>query len=216
VSRVRNTGATAAAGDLLAFCDSDDVVVPGWLDALVLAAQDADVVGGQLDDVTLNDPRLVAWRGALPPGQPLSRFGYLDYAPGGNCCVWRDVFEELGGWDPAYVAGSDDVDFSWRAQKSGRVVSFAPDAVCRYRYRGTLRGVCQQFFRYGRTEVRLYTRFSDELPHYSRSDLVAAWREVFRSLRHARSSSELGRALRDASYHAGHAWGSLRLRVLVP
>src|SRR6266545_10527 len=30
----RNVGAAAAAGDLLAFCDADDEVAPGWLSAM--------------------------------------------------------------------------------------------------------------------------------------------------------------------------------------
>ena len=31
----RNQGARHAAGDILAFCDADDIVSPGWLEAIV-------------------------------------------------------------------------------------------------------------------------------------------------------------------------------------
>lgn len=215
VSNVRNCGARAANGDLLAFCDSDDVVVPGWLTALVAAAADADIVGGRLDDVSLNDPHLVFWRGALPDA-PLERFGHLPYAPGGNCAVWRDVFEDLRGWDPGYVAGSDDADFSWRAQARGYTVTYAREAVLRYRYRGTLRGVCKQFFRYGLTEVRLYRAFRPDLPRFTWRDLAETWRELFRQAKRARGRDAWGRWLRDVSYHLGHLRGSLHERVLVP
>src|SRR5689334_21294195 len=34
-AHARNVGARAAAGDRLAFCDADDLVHPGWLDALL-------------------------------------------------------------------------------------------------------------------------------------------------------------------------------------
>lgn len=216
VASVRNVGAKAARGDLLAFCDADDVVVPGWLAALVAAARDADIVGGALDDVTLNDERVVAWRGALPVGQPLVRFDYLPYAPGGNCAVWRGVFEALGGWDAAYVAGSDDADFSWRAQARGLTVAYAPDAVLQYRYRGTLRGVCRQFFRYGITEVRLYRRFRRELPAYDREDVAEVWRDLKKDWVKATGSEEKGYLLTRASYHLGHLLGSLRFRVWLP
>lgn len=208
VSNVRNAGAAAADGDLLAFCDADDIVVPGWLEALVEAARTADIVGGQLDDRTLNDPRVVAWRGALPVGEPLQRFDHWPYAPGGNCCVWRDIFEELEGWDNRYIAGSDDVDFSWRAQARGMTVAFAPRAVLHYRYRGTLRDVCRQFFRYGVSEARLYSRFRKDLPTYGPRDLAREWRGLLRSLRGARTADGLGRWLRELSYHLGHAWGA--------
>src|SRR4051794_16576472 len=35
LNRARNAGAAAARGELLAFCDADDVVCDGWLTALV-------------------------------------------------------------------------------------------------------------------------------------------------------------------------------------
>src|SRR5205085_527929 len=104
-----------------------------WLVALVDAALDADLVAGVLDDVTLNSPATIHWRGRLPQGEPMRPLGHLPTAPGSSCAVWRDVFDALGGWDPDFVAGSDDVDFAWRAQRRGFVLGYAPDAVVAYR-----------------------------------------------------------------------------------
>jgi glycosyltransferase involved in cell wall biosynthesis len=217
VSRVRNAGVRAARGDLVALCDADDVVVPGWLDAMVEAAAAADLVGGALDDTTLNTAESVVWRGLRPQGELLARLDHLPYAPGGNCAVWRDVFEALGGWDPAFVGGSDDVDFSWRAIGLGFHLAFAPEAVIQYRYRGSLWGLCRQYFRYGYTEAQLYQRYRADLPGHH-------WREVrrlwVRQLRTARSltggSLRAGPWLRDSSFHLGRLWGSVRLRVVLP
>jgi glycosyltransferase involved in cell wall biosynthesis len=218
VSRVRNAGVTVAEGDLLALIDADDVPVDRWLEALVDAAADADVVGCALDDVRLNPPRTVHWRGALPVGEPLIPLGHLPMAPGSGSAIWRDVFDALGGWDPVFVAGSDDVDFSWRAQQSGFRVTFAPDAVVAYRYRDGLGPLCRQFFRYGATEALLYRRHRvDGIGPFHVVDLVRTWGRLLRkSHRLVRGSWTAGEWLREASYHLGRARGSIRHRVLLP
>ncbi|MDN3355520.1 glycosyltransferase [Actinomadura sp. DC4] len=43
--------------------------------------------------------------------------------------VRRDVWDELGGLDPAFGLFRDDVDFGWRAYAAGHRVLVAPDAV---------------------------------------------------------------------------------------
>jgi glycosyltransferase involved in cell wall biosynthesis len=48
-SAPRNAGANAARGELLAYCDADDVVAPGWLQAMAEAACHYDLIGGWLD-----------------------------------------------------------------------------------------------------------------------------------------------------------------------
>src|SRR5581483_3267390 len=53
-SRARNAGAAAGSGDLLVFCDADDVASRGWLTALAREAENTDIVASTLDVVTLN------------------------------------------------------------------------------------------------------------------------------------------------------------------
>jgi GT2 family glycosyltransferase len=43
--------------------------------------------------------------------------------------VRRDVWEEVGGLDPAFGLFRDDVDFGWRAYAAGHRVLIAPDAI---------------------------------------------------------------------------------------
>jgi glycosyltransferase involved in cell wall biosynthesis len=66
----------AASGELLAFCDADDIVQPGWLAACVEALKNADLAGGVFDSWSLNglqapSPRVFA----LPPA--MRQFGFL-------------------------------------------------------------------------------------------------------------------------------------------
>jgi glycosyltransferase involved in cell wall biosynthesis len=215
ISHVRNAARGAAGGDLLAFCDADDVVVPGWLAALVRAAERHDVVGGRLDDLSLNAPDVVAWRGAMPLDAPLVPLGHLPLAPGGNCAVWADVVDALGGWDAGYVAGSDDVDFCWRATDAGYSVGWSADAVIAYRYRADTRSLYTQYFRYGRTEARLVRRFP-AVRRSSLRDVARVWKGLLRRLPSLRRAG-VGRVvlLREIAYHAGRLYGSVRERTLL-
>ena len=53
-------------------------------------------------------------------------------APGGATLIRADLFEELGGFDPAIVAMGEDLDLSWRAQVVGARIIVAPDARVRH------------------------------------------------------------------------------------
>jgi hypothetical protein len=101
-SHARNVGACAARGDLLAFCDADDVVNDRWLEALVAVALDHDLVGGLLRADELNDPRVRASRGIRNRKSLGRKLGYLAFAPSGNLAVWRTVFDSIGGLDATY------------------------------------------------------------------------------------------------------------------
>ena len=142
INHARNVAADGAAGDLLAFCDADDVAAPGWLSALAEAAPRADLVGGVLDPAALN-PRRVLERHDRPSANtdlPVAH-GFLPYVPGGNCAVWTDVARHLS-WDESFRFGNSDIDFAWRAQLAGHRLAFAPDAVMYRRLDPTLSGLC--------------------------------------------------------------------------
>ena len=97
-SHARNVGARAARGDFLAICDADDVVEPRWLEAMVEAGRRCDIVGGRLDQISLNSPLARSWRPSLPEDHLQVAFGFLPYAVGGNCGIRVEVLRALGGW----------------------------------------------------------------------------------------------------------------------
>jgi GT2 family glycosyltransferase len=53
-------------------------------------------------------------------------------APGGSSLIRADLFEEIGGFDPAIVAMGEDLDLCWRAQVAGARIIVAPDARVRH------------------------------------------------------------------------------------
>jgi cellulose synthase/poly-beta-1,6-N-acetylglucosamine synthase-like glycosyltransferase len=153
----RNAGARAARGELLAYCDADDVVAPGWLKALAAAARHYDLVGGWLDSEPLNDEATRSWHGVYP--RDGLRSWLLPYSGAGNFAIWAEVLRDLGGWSGDYEAGAEDVELCWRAQVAGYRLGFAPDAVVRVRYRTGLRPTARQAFAVGINSERLLRDF---------------------------------------------------------
>ena len=177
-SVARNAGWRAASGDLVLFCDADDVADPGWVRAMVGALETSALVGGRLEVTTLNDPALLAWRS--PPAQThLPRAeGYLAFAMGSNMGVRADVLRKLGGFDEDLDRSGEEPDLCWRAQLAGETLVFAPDAVVHYRLRAGLRPLLRQQHHWGLGSVDLYCRFrSHGMP---RSSTVAALRHWLR------------------------------------
>src|SRR5262249_18407430 len=149
-SYARNAGVRHATAPLLLFCDADDVVDQGWVDAMVGRLADCDAVGGFLDHDALNDARTRRWRPAEAPadGLPLGS-GHLPFAPSSNMGTHRSVFDQLGGFDER-LARAEDVDLCWRLQDAGRKLGYEPAARVAYRHRPTVRGTLAQAYRFGR------------------------------------------------------------------
>ncbi len=146
----RNAGVRAARGDLLAFCDADDVVHAGWLASCVEALRDADVVAGVFDFWTLN--------GTAPtPFMPAAsrQLGFLPAGLGANLAVRRQAFEQVGGFSEVLVPG-EDIDLCWRLQLEGFTFDIAHGAVVAKRERTDFKQVFRQASGYGRCGPILY------------------------------------------------------------
>lgn len=148
------TGAEASESDLLILLNNDAVPEKGWLEALVGAMQDAppDViaVGGRIVDPTgrladfvrggmtfdghafqIGFRRPLEEIAEIPPGSEIL------FACGGNMIVRRNDFLEAGGFDDAYFAYLEDVDFGWRSWIAGKRILWAPEATVRHRSSAT-------------------------------------------------------------------------------
>ena len=152
-NRARNRGLREARSGAIAFCDADDEVSPQWLREIVAALKRFDVVGGALDPEPLNGPDAPR-TACLQQTELPDAFGWR-WAVGANLAVRRNVVDAVGGFDPAFVAGSDDTDFCLRAQYAGFSIGFAPDAVVSYRVRSSPMAIMRQRASYGRGHERL-------------------------------------------------------------
>jgi glycosyltransferase involved in cell wall biosynthesis len=104
--RSRNTGAEIASGDVVAFIDDDAVADERWVEALVSTyrTRDVEAVGGKMTPIWVAEkpaylPEEFYWlvgvthRGFGERGGVRNTFG-------SNISFDRDVFLELGGFDP--------------------------------------------------------------------------------------------------------------------
>jgi GT2 family glycosyltransferase len=124
-ARQRNLGWRDARAPLVAFTDDDCRPEPGWLEALVAAAERAP--GRVVQGATRPDPferdvfaaPHVRTLEVDPPGR---------FAQTCNILYPRELLERLGGFDEQAITG-EDVDLSLRARAAGAPLAAAPDAV---------------------------------------------------------------------------------------
>lgn len=119
----RNDGWRATRASLVAFTDDDCVPAPGWLQALVDALADADVVQGR----TVPDPgqsdRLGPFSRTIDAPEMDGLFRTC------NAGYRREWLERLGGFDVALRRSAEDTDLARRAIKDGADAAFAPAAL---------------------------------------------------------------------------------------
>lgn len=147
-AHARNQGAAAAAGDVLAFCDGDDLVEPGWLEALVGSVDDMTAAGGHLEEELLGVDGQQHWRPPATPGTLPTFMGHA-YPVSANMAMGRDLFERIGGFDVSLVR-CEDIAIGFRIHRHGAELKYVREAVVHYRHRAGLRSMLHQHYLYGR------------------------------------------------------------------
>jgi glycosyltransferase involved in cell wall biosynthesis len=123
----RNEGWRAAGSPLVAFTDDDCVATPGWLEALLRAAEEHP--GAFLQGKVLPVPE------EMPSFGPFSHTVRVEEMTRGfetaNIAYPRALLERLGGFDAVAFsgAGGEDTDLGWKAIASGAEPVFVPDAL---------------------------------------------------------------------------------------
>jgi len=139
-----NRAAAAATGDILLFLNNDTVPLPGWLEPLIRTFAlfpNVGAVGGKLlsPDGSLQEAGGIIFadgsachfgRGDANAMKPL--FDYVrqvDYVSGALLATPRNLFADLGGFDPEFAPGYyEDTDYCFRLREQGYCVYYQPEA----------------------------------------------------------------------------------------
>ncbi len=134
-------------------------------------------------DVPIADARIVD--GAILP-----------FACGGSMLIQREVFLRIGGFDPAFFAYFEDVDFGWRLQVCGYRTRLAANARSFHRHHGTSSRfqVHEKMVLFERNALRTIIKNADDanLPKLLSSALLLAAVRASHDARSARSEFNVG------------------------
>jgi GT2 family glycosyltransferase len=222
IAHARNVGAAFAGGKTLAFCDQDDEVSTGWVEAMGEALKRHDFVAGSIELEKLNEPWARKYRGA-PQADELMYFwrdrSFFPVAFGCTLGVKHELFDAVGGLDESFARDGDEVDLCWRIQCEGIALQFIPAAVVHYRCRHSFGAIFHQACHYGEADVNLYAKWrskglgdAQSLPR----QLAAAFKPFVRLLpRSMWGKADRARLIWEVGFLTGRIRGSAANCILL-
>ncbi len=218
-SHARNVGARLATAPYLAFCDADDEVADGWVEAIADAVETHGFVASRMDAARLSEPRALAAKGNSRQQRGLIEYTYVDYLPFAGACglaIARELHERVGGFDES-MRYLEDCDYCWRVQLEGTPLVFAPAALVHIRHRDDPRGLFRQARNWGEYNVLLLKRYRAHgmpAPHWS-TGLRLWWKLALRLPGLLRQANR-DRWVWALGYRVGQVRGSVKYRYFAP
>lgn len=139
----QNVGVVNSRGELIVSLEDDYIVEPTWLEALVratLSSEKIGIAGGRVN--FCEDKGRILYAGGrinlLTGNTAPSRSGYdrskqddsiieVDYVP--VILARREVYSDIGLWDPEYKLLFDETDICFRAKRRGYRIVYVPGSV---------------------------------------------------------------------------------------
>jgi len=221
-AHARNIGAAAATGTHLLFCDADDEMAPGYLQAMSKALERDDFVACRYEYERLNMSWLALARPAGQSGEPMGGFCHptLPYAGGGGLGIRKSAHDAVGGFDTALraAAGQEDSDYCIRVQLAGTPLKYVPAAVMHIRVKTTMRGLFKQAKSWAESGAYIYQRYQladAERPRISATATSLTKHLAWRLL-HLRTRADLAQFIWQAGWSVGWFEAMVRMRGHLP
>ena len=155
-STARNTGITAAGGDIIVFTDADCTPEPDWLGLLLDPFADhkiGAVAGRVVGDPGSTLPELFSTLYTLRLPKEASLHDHWTPIQGGyptaNLAVRRTVLDRLHGFDECVTIYGEDHDLCARLYQAGWRLLYRPEAQVIHHHRTTLRALLRQAYGFG-------------------------------------------------------------------
>lgn len=145
LSKSRNLGIDAAAGDVVAFIDDDAIPFDDWVARILQEYNERP-----LTTAGLGGPAYYAgsfWFQAEDNGisldcqvkvniasSEIGRFGWYRYNTGTNATFSRAALKDVDGFDEQFDYFLDESELCLRLQKSGRLIGYAPELFVRHEF----------------------------------------------------------------------------------
>ncbi|MGC9309060.1 MAG: glycosyltransferase family 2 protein, partial [Thermoplasmatota archaeon] len=165
----RNRGIAAAQGGILAFVDGDAVPADDWLSQIQGAFECQDVAGVGGPDLLPGDSIYKSQAIGRVMTSPLARGGqfnpstqhtmdgdaqYVDHIPSCNLALRREVLDDVGLFDEAFVKGQD-LELNYRIRRAGYRLYYTPCIrVVHYR-KQHIRNFARQIYKWAKAKVAI-------------------------------------------------------------
>ena len=166
LSNARNTGLSAATGEIIAYIDDDAYPDRHWLSYLAGAFRRSAhaAIGGPNYPPPRDGP--VAECVAHAPGGPvhvLFSDQEAEHIPGCNMAFRTSALRGIGGFDSQFRVAGDDVDVCWRLHEKGLTIGYCAAAVVWHHRRNSIRAFWKQQAGYGKAEALLAQKWPEKV-----------------------------------------------------
>lgn len=169
----RNEGVKNSSGEIIAFVDSDAVVPPDWLEKyrqLLTTHKDADMIcSGYKENIADTQPALFAFHEASYRRLDIPH--YISSSTSSNCIIYREAFEEVGGYPEYYlktkggganqkaVATNEDAELGFLLSEKGKKIIWSHDNPVKHYFRNSWSGYLKQQIVFSRYAILSLFKF---------------------------------------------------------
>lgn len=134
----RQRAVDMARGEIIAWCDDDCVPEPDWLKAFAerfAADEKLALLGGRV--INIDFPKTLEFKGRSVMGENgVLRFvehpAEAEFFGNLNMAMRASAVEQVGGYDPFFVGGFEEIDLAMSLREAGYRIGFESKAVVRH------------------------------------------------------------------------------------